>query len=243
VCLSDSMHGILTHIYKIPTRKIIKIENGLSGNHRVSKRISRKSARKELGLPKSSEVIIYVGRPVRNKGFDALIIAIKELRKKRPDLRCVIAGDVNKVVGRWALCKECAANIILPGFLTRSELGKWYAAADIGVMPSYSEQCSFASMEMMESGLPVVSSDGIGHRDMFNKDTNAFVVSIGNVVKVRKYAKRLSVKIDEALSSSALLRRRFAAYNRKLLTIKYSASVMAEKYIAMFHDILSDSSH
>ncbi len=239
VCLSDSMQQILTQIYKLPEHKIAKIENGLISDQRVGQVLSKKRARTMLGIPQTSHVVIYAGRPVRNKGCDALLLAIKLLRRKYPDLRCVFAGDVYQIIKRWNLYKECAANIIMPGFLNKSELRKWYAAADIGALVSYSEQCSYAALEMMDAGLLVVSSDGIGLRDMFVDSANSFVAHIGNVTKVKRYAKRISDKLEAALNTTPTQRKQYASYNRRLLDSKYSATEMAEKYLRLFHSLLA----
>lgn len=127
----------------------------------------------------------------------------------------------------------------MPGFMPKSELVKWYAAADVGVMVSYSEQCSFAALEMMDSGLLIVSSDGIGLRDMFAEEINSFVAHIGNVIKVRRYAKRISIAIEAALNSTSSQRKRYISYNHRLLGTKYSAATMADKYIKIFRSLIA----
>lgn len=239
VCLSDSMQQILLQIYNLSEHKIAKVENGLSRIRRLGRPLSKERVRTMLGIPNSAKVIIYAGRPVRNKGLDALLIAVKNLRQKYPDLRCVIAGDVSQIINRWNVYRECAANIIMPGFMPKSELVKWYAAADAGVMVSYSEQCSFAALEMMDSGLLIVSSDGIGLRDMFAEEINSFVAHIGNVIKVRRYAKRISIAIEAALNSTSSQRKRYISYNHRLLGTKYSAATMADKYIKIFRSLIA----
>ncbi len=238
VCLSDSMKQILSHIYNLSEDKIEKIENGISSHQRFEHSLSKMRIRTKLGIPKAAHVIIYVGRPVRSKGLDALLLAVRKLRRKYPDLRCVIVGNIYKIINRWNVYKACASNIIMPGFMTKSELREWYAAADIGVMLSYSEQCSFAALEMMDAGLLVVSSNGIGLRDMFLDRKNSFVARIGNVLKVKNYAKRICIEIDAALSSSPSMRKRYTSYNQKLLDTKYSAETMASKYVKLFRSLI-----
>lgn len=237
VCLSDSTYQVLTHIYKIPHDKTVKIENGIVKH---SPRNTPKSRiRHQLGIPVSAKVLIFVARPVRHKGIDVLLMALKLLNRKNPDVRCVIAGDVYKIAKHWNLAKDCAASIILPGFLSQTELRKWYAASDLGIISSYTEQCSFAALEMMNAGLPIVSSNGIGLNDMFIDQVNAFVAEIGNVTKVKSYAKRLAVKITEALQSPIEQQNRYTTYNRKLLSTKYAASSMAQKYLSLFQVLTS----
>lgn len=76
-----------------------------------------------------------------------------------------------------------STKVTYTGHLERKELKKWYQMADIGVIPSYTEQCSYVGIEMMMHGLPIVTSDGFGLRDMFKDQGNAIVVPIGKRTK------------------------------------------------------------
>lgn len=234
-CLSDSTYQVLTNIYKIPHNKVVKIENGIVCHSQ--RNTSKSRSRHQLGIPNSEKVLIFVARPVRHKGIDVLLMALKQLNRKYPGVRCVIAGDVCKIAKHWNLAKDCAANIILPGFLPQTELRKWYAASDLGIISSYTEQCSFAALEMMNAGLPIVSSNGIGLNDMFIDQVNSFVAEIGNVTKVKSYAKRFAAKITEALQSPTELQNQYITHNRGLLRTKYSAPSMAQKYLELFQDL------
>ena len=70
--------------------------------------------------------------------------------------------------------------MIYIGYLQKNELEKWYQLVDIGVLPSYSEQCSYTGIEMMMYSLPIVASDGFGVRNMFHDGSNACIASISS---------------------------------------------------------------
>lgn len=122
--------------------------------------------------------------------------------------------------------------------MSKEELSLWYSAADIGVIPSYTEQCSYAALEMIRIGLPLVASDGFGLRDMFIDNVNAFVAHIGNILEVSNYAKRLSEAIECALVASDATIAGFAECNQKMLRNRYSVSSMAQSYINVFKEIV-----
>lgn len=54
------------------------------------------------------------------------------------------------------------------GKLDKITLSNIYNIADIGVMPSRHEQCSFVAIEMMMHGLSVISSNTSGLNEMFS---------------------------------------------------------------------------
>lgn len=145
------------------------------------------------------------------------------------------SGRIKGYIDYQDLEKTVASSLIYPGHLDREELGVWYDAADVGVMSSYTEQCSYACLEMMSRGLPVVASDGNNLSDMFRDGENAFVARIGNVVDTDSYARRLAQKIVEALEASPEQIRTMKNNNYRLLRDRYSAETMARNYIALIN--------
>lgn len=236
VCLSDSTHKVLKEDYCLPTGKVHLIRNGYEPASR--RRQNRLSARKELGLRPDEELLIFVGRPAKYKGIEPLLMALEKVRAKHPMMRCLFTGLPGNLDSFWNKAEKIAANIVCIGQVSHEELQKWYAAANVGVMASYSEQCSYAAMEMMAAGLTIVASDGNGVRDMFTNGENAIVAKIGTITDTDGYAGELAEAIDRALCASAYKRGRLAAANRRLLLDKFSADGMAGRYHALVNSII-----
>lgn len=55
-----------------------------------------------------------------------------------------------------------------------------YSITQLGLFPSYHEQCSYVGIEFLMHGIPVIATSAYGVRDMFHPD-NAFIVS--NTIK------------------------------------------------------------
>ena len=124
--------------------------------------------------------------------------------------------------------------VIYTGHLEASVLQQWYQMADIGVIPSYTEQCSYVGIEMMMHGLPIVASDGFGLRDMFKDDVNAIVAPIG---KRTKKAKGFSENLAHALAMllySKALRDKIGRNARETYVNYYSLRHMQEGYRRLF---------
>lgn len=236
VCLSESTESILRNIYALPGLKTVRIENGIKTS---GYNADREKCRQELGVNGDEKVLLYVGRPAYHKGAPALFDAMNYLRQRNIPVRCVFVGNIHGFADYMISHKKIAANVILTGQLTKIELKKWYIAADVGVLSSYTEQCSYVALEMMNAGIPIVSSDGIGLCDMFNDGENAFVAHIDARGKNSKaYARRLADAIELALNAPIEQKQRYAAFNRRLLRTKYSADTMAEKYQHLFRELI-----
>ena len=50
--------------------------------------------------------------------------------------------------------------------MDKNLLFEFYQIADVGVMPSFHEQCSYVAIEMMMMGVPLITSDSTGLKEM-----------------------------------------------------------------------------
>ncbi len=127
------------------------------------------TARQELGLPLDATVLLFVGRIQPLKAPDILIRAAAELIAMRPELRSslvvVICGGASGTglehpESLSNLAAELGISDIIrfepPG--TREKLVSWYRAADLTVVPSYSESFGLVAIESQACGTPVVAS-------------------------------------------------------------------------------------
>lgn len=237
VCLSASTEEVLRRIYHINPNKIVRIENGIKRSY---SRLTKIRCRQELNLNPDEKIILFVGRPALNKGAAALLDAVQILHKRKIKLRCVFAGNIHGFAELINSHKQLASSITLTGQLTKSELKKWYVAADVGVLPSYSEQCSYAALEMMNADLPIVSSNGNGLRDMFTDGENAFVANILST-KGKAYAANLASSISQALRITAKNASQFIKCNKERLNTIYSNRIMANKYLDLFNRMMTQT--
>ncbi len=231
VCLSESTRKLLREVYRVPESKVTLISNGYPTDRKGF--VKREAARRRLGLHPDDELLLFVARPAPHKGIRAILAALEKVRKRHPRVRCALAGNPKGFTDHWDLGSAVAANLILPGYLTKEELRVWYSAADAGVLSSYTEQCSYAALEMMNAGIPIVSSDGNGLCDMFTDGKDAYVAHIGDITDLDSYSSTLADKICEALDLFPSDSKRMGAAARRLLRKKYSDTAMASEYISL----------
>ena len=225
ICLSESTKELLCDTYKIPMDKIHLIPNGYTEIRNQRTLTIRQQCREELGIEQNEQVLLFVGRTVKAKGIDDLLIAFENLWRENNRLHLVIAGEVFRLNDFTKLTPYSATHITYTGFISQEQLMKWYVAADIGVLPSYTEQCSYTGMEMMANDLLVVTTDGNGLKDMFHHKYNALVAHIKP-----KLSESLEQILESALSLDKDVQRSICYRAKSDLQKRYSISRMREGY-------------
>lgn len=68
-----------------------------------------------------------------------------------------------------SLYPESNSQLVLMGEVHNvSIIDELYTVADIGIVPSYIEQCSYTAIEMMMHGIPIVGLYSFGLKEIFN---------------------------------------------------------------------------
>lgn len=174
ICLSHSTYQLLHEVYGASTNKLyyipncfIKNSNGLA--------LSKKEARAKLYISEKEKILLFVGRPTKAKGIFELLKTFEQICATFKDIRLVVAGEVHSLGDFTKLTPTSSSHITYTGLLNPEQLNLWYAAADIGVLPSYTEQCSYTALEMLYNIGIVVSTDGWGLNEIFHNSQNAIV--------------------------------------------------------------------
>jgi len=129
----------------------------------------RNAARTEVGLPQDALVVSFVGRIQPHKGPEVLIRATSELVKHSPLLRHklivnVIGGASGANTEEVDRLKELSSWLGIDDVVrfappvSRTDLPQWYRAADLVVVPSYSESFGLVALEAQACGTPVVAT-------------------------------------------------------------------------------------
>jgi glycosyltransferase involved in cell wall biosynthesis len=117
--------------------------------------------RSRLGIPSDAEVVLYVGRLVRDMGLQLLLEGLPDLLGKHPSARVVVAGAsgelqeaVTSAATRWP------GRVVLAVDVPEEELPQFYAAATVVVAPTLGARAcgSLVAAEAMAAGKPVVAS-------------------------------------------------------------------------------------
>ena len=130
---------------------------------------SRGVARAHIGQPADALVVSFVGRIQPHKGPEVLIRATSELVKHTPHLRHrlivnIVGGASGANTEEVDRLKELTTWLAIDDVVRfsppvpREELPQWYRAADLVVVPSYSESFGLVALEAQACGTPVVAT-------------------------------------------------------------------------------------
>lgn len=230
ICLSGDTYKTIKDIYK-KTQNVFLIKHGYQdrAQYPVSEQQKQKN-RARMNIPADEKVLIYVGRLSAAKGIDVFIKSFCKIAKENPQARLVIAGTpLNKEYYSYLfrISQKAVCQISFLGQVSRSEIRDWYTVADIGIFPSYTEQCSFTGIEMMMYGLPIIASNGFGVKNMFTDNVNAKIAEIGN--DKEEYGKNLTNAIQYLLNSEAVCKV-LGTNARRTFEIKYNIENMLKEY-------------
>lgn len=191
ICLSNHTHSVLINTYLIPKEKITIINNGLKDWRQDINKQQKIDIKKEYYINPKEKIILFVGRLDEIKGLDIIINAFREVLKKDSNCRLIIAGDgifktyIESTTGMWV-------KITFVGRVEKNELNKLYNIADIGIMASKHEQCSYSAIEMMMHGIPLVATSSPGLMEMIEDNKSGILVpTIENVVSHENLADKI----------------------------------------------------
>ena len=171
--------------------------------------MDRAEARREIGYG-SGRLLLFVGRLERLKGVEVAIRALALLRDRRhDDVRLLILGedsqegDESEKDRLKAIATEVGVRdrVDFIGSVAHHELPYFYAAADVCVMPSYSESFGLVALEAQSCGCPVVASGVSGLRSVVRDEVSGYLIDehdaaayaerIGRVLADRELAEQM----------------------------------------------------
>lgn len=135
--------------------------------------------RARLGIPAEADVVLYVGRMIRDMGLHVLLTGLPALLADAASVYVIIAGAdgelrdaVGDAVRRWPHRVSCAVNI------PEHELADYYAAATLVVAPTLGTRAcgSLAAAEAMAAGKPVIATRVGGIPEYVSDGENGLLV-------------------------------------------------------------------
>lgn len=215
----------------VKSGKIKVIYNGIDPKHFKNK--SQNRIKEKYGLGQNEKIILYSGRIDPIKGLDYLCLAMEGLLQKYPNCRLVIAGNGN-YEQLIQSARNFSANITYLGFIPFEDVVALYHEADIGVIPSLEEHCSYVALEMLHSGLPVVASNLGGLKEIFIHNENALLVATtedkSNVYGIAPKVEELGKHILTFLTNESL-RKKFALNAKERANNLFTNELMVNYYL------------
>ncbi len=195
--VADALKQVMMSI-GVPGDKITVVGNGVDTARFVP--VDRDEARAALGLPANAPVLISVGGLVERKGFHRVIELLPRLRERWPGLIYLIVGGASAEGNNRPQLEQQVAQLGLGdtvrflGSLPPDALKQPLSAADVFVLSTRNEGWANVFLEAMACGLPVVTTDVGGNREVVDRDSLGIVVPFGD-------AAALEAALDQALET------------------------------------------
>jgi len=149
-----------------PPERIALIPNGIP--ERETKNEERRTKNPTLPVP----TIGFIGRLCRQKGPDLLLTAAPAILAQFPQatIRYVGAGPWQRKLMRQMAAAPWRAQVTFAGAGTETDVARERAGFDVIVMPSRWDGLSYALLDALQAGLPIVATDVGGVRDAAGAD-------------------------------------------------------------------------
>ncbi len=169
---TERMKAELLAGFGVPVSKVSVIPFGIN-NVFPRTQITSATAKERLGVRADEKTVLFFGQIAPYKGLEYLVAAMAELRKRRTDLRLIIAGkpkpgngpywgQIQQEIARTGLREQVIERI---EFIPDNEVELFFKAADVVVIPYTHIFQSGVPFLAYSFGLPVVATDVGSLRD------------------------------------------------------------------------------
>jgi len=175
---------------------------------------SRSTLREELGWPVDLPVVLCVGKLIPRKRPMDVIEALAQVAGRHPAVLVYVGEGSERRRLAEAAARRGLRHVIITGFVNQTEISRYYAVADVLVLPSGHEPWGLVLNEAMCFGLPVVASDAVGASpDLVRPGENGFVFPAGDVYALAGVLGRLLADPAARARMGARSREIVAAYS------------------------------
>lgn len=231
VCVSDGQAAKVIRWCGVSTSRLTVIRNGARLSAFENRDPNARNRLLSFFQPNSgvSQVVLAAGRLSPEKGFGVLVEAATSICRENPGAGVVLFGegvlrpDLERRVAELGLSRR----FLLPGF--RTDLDSLVGAADVVVLPSFTEGLPNVALEASAAGVPVVATAVGGTPEAVVDVQSGFLVPPGQ-------PESIAARVGELLRD-ADLRRRFGAAGQGYMRSRFTFEAQAEAYLRLLDRI------
>ncbi len=142
-----------------------------------------KDIRKELSIPETDILILFIARFTSHKQPLTLIKAFSAIAAAHPSLKLLLVGEGDQKAEALELVAKSGLqnSILFQPF--RSDVPDVLAAADIFVLPSLWEGLPIGLLEAMSMGKAVIASNVDGSREVVKNEVNGLLIETDKLIE------------------------------------------------------------
>lgn len=193
LAISEVVKKEIIDVYGVPNDTMEVIYDGIDTDtfSPDKKVLYRVETRTRFGIPQDSTLILFLGNGFKRKGLETLFNSIALIEDK--NVYCLVVGGDSLLNSYKELSDKLGigGRVVFAG--AQKEPEKFYASADIFVLPSIQEAFGNAVLEAMACGLPIITTEVAGASELMTDGLERFIL------KDPKDAKSLAEMIRELL--------------------------------------------
>jgi len=169
IAVSGEVKRDIIRHYSVPEEKITVLYNGVDAElfHPARRAQFRDSMRARWRVPVNAPLVLFVGSGFYRKRLERLIALWS--RPKLSKIYLLVVGDDARMNWYKSRARNVAGSrIIFTG--RQSDIEKYYAAADLVVLPSIQEAFGNVVLEALASGVPALVSRNAGAAELLKGD-------------------------------------------------------------------------
>lgn len=147
--------------------------------------------------------LLFVGTNSRRKRVETLPLVLAYVRERVPEATLRIVGldrEDNPDLNRIAKALGVEHAIVFEGRRSVAELGAYYAASRVLIVPSAYEGLPLVILEAFQAGLPVVATRVSGHPEAIDHGVNGLLVPVDDPRQMAEAACRILESPDLAVA-------------------------------------------
>ncbi|WP_086774375.1 glycosyltransferase family 4 protein [Vibrio coralliirubri] len=170
-------------------------------------------------------LIIHAANMVKHKAFDVSIKAMKQLSQTHDHIHLALLGD-GKERDNLERIADGATNISFEG--KQSNMGDWFAAAQLQIHPSHSEGLGSVILEGIKAGLPVIATNTGGIPDIITNGASGLLIDTDDPIALANSI----IKVEQCANLQATL---IAGGQEKIKTFDIGSA--AQKYEKIYNKV------
>jgi glycosyltransferase involved in cell wall biosynthesis len=227
VAVSPEVREELVRMHVAPPGKIAVVRLGLDLEQRVAAPDgTRERVREELRAEDGAALIGWLGRMTEIKCVDVLLRAFARVRSEAV---LVLVGDGPLRPAMEALAAELGVTDRCRFVGYANEVSRFYAACDVIALSSANEGTPVTLIEALAAGVPVVSTDVGGVRDVVEDGRSGLLVPAGDVEALGRALDRLA--------GDRALRRELGGRGRDVIQ-RYSIPRLVDDLDLLYRELL-----
>jgi UDP-glucose:(heptosyl)LPS alpha-1,3-glucosyltransferase len=201
VAIAEAGRREIQALYGVAPERIAVVYNGvdLLRFHPDNRVRYRAPVRAAAGIPADAYTLLFVGSGFARKGLATAIEAFAAFGDRASRLLVLGKGDVRDYQALAARL-GVAERIVWLG--ARADPERWYAGADVVVLPSRYEPFGNVHLEALASGVPVIASDRAGGAEVITEGVTGAVVKPTDAGAITSALERLRERPEDDVTQA-----------------------------------------